>query len=89
VTEAGTAEALSATSIGAREVVIHAKSDNVGRVFVGDSTVSSADGEGLIADDSLSFGSGLDHPAPVDLTNVYIDAANAGDGVDVYYVELS
>lgn len=55
-------------------VSVTALPDNAGNIYVGDSTVDSSTGDVLTADSSLSI--------PVtDVSSIYIDADNAGEGV--------
>ena len=73
VTTAGTAEAL-ASSTAVKSVVIKALYSNTGKVYVGNSSVSSANGIELEAGDAI----GIDID---DLSKIYIDVDNNGEGV--------
>ena len=84
VTSAGTAEALSATSIPVVEVVIQAELDNTGNVYVGGSTVSSTSGVELEPGASLTFGN-IQKNEWFNLNEIYIDAATSSDGVKFTY----
>ena len=83
VTAAGTAEALSATSLPVDFVSITAKIGNTGTIVVGASTVVAAAatqrGAPLLAGESISIGA-------VDLSAVYIDSTVSGEGVTFMYV---
>ena len=89
VTVAGTAVTLgsgtSLTSKAAAWVLIQSSSTNVGRIFVGDSSVSSSSfGIAVSAGDSLDMPPC--HAANVyDLNQVFIDAENNGDKVTFLY----
>lgn len=73
VTTAGTAEAL-ADSTPVKSVVIKALYSNTGKVYVGDSSVSSSNGFELEAGDAIAIE--IDN-----LNKIYIDADNSGEGV--------
>jgi hypothetical protein len=84
----GTPVALSATTLKVRRFWLMAKKVtgvNAGNVFVGDSTVDYVTAQQLL----LAPGTYWEPPWPdhgrvdtfLDLANVYIDAATAGDGV--------
>jgi hypothetical protein len=84
VTAAGTRERLTAlaSNVAVRSVAITAKPANAGKVYVGDSAVSSSNTPGLDPGDTISIAD----PAPFNLSDVYVDAALSGEGVD--YVAL-
>lgn len=86
VAVAGTAEALSATSIFTKAFVIKGISGNTQSIYVGDSTVDNT-GFGLGADESVRAGDiesqGWD--TTWDLSKVFIDADVNGEGVMVLY----
>jgi len=73
ITTAGTAEAL-ASSQAVRSVVVRAKTANTGVVYVGDSSVSAANGFPLAADEAITLNVN-------DLAAVYLDVATSGEGV--------
>lgn len=88
VTTAGTAEAISTSGLRPEKVVIQADPANTGKIFVGDSTVSStncfvslAAGEKIELDIG-DFDSGA---TGWDMDNIYIDASVSGEGVFVGY----
>jgi len=85
VTSAGTAEALKSSSTLASSFVIRGMENNSGNVFLGDSTVSSATGA-LEPRAAITFG-GDRNIGTVDLNDIYVDAANNSDGVDVWYMD--
>ena len=83
VAVAGTAEALSASTVPILEVTITAEEDNTNMVVVGHSTVVAAlatrQGTPLMAGESYT----------IDITNlmaVYIDAVTSGEGVTYSYI---
>ena len=84
VAVAGTAEALSSTSLSVRSVTLVAKTANTGRVYVGGAGVNSTVNAGLQAGDALKH-----TPAAVwiDLKDVYVNADVNGEGVDFYAVK--
>ena len=85
VAAAGTAVPLSATRIAAGWVFIQAKADNVGKIHVGESDVSSTSKMvELSATDGFTF---LDNAVPnmYDLKDIFIDADDNDDGVWVGY----
>jgi hypothetical protein len=88
VTLAGTAEALVATETWVRKLSIKALAANAGVVYVGTSTVSSADGYQLAAGVELPLTDLLpDEGSNFKLDEIYIDSDNNGDGVCFLYWE--
>lgn len=88
VTTAGTAEALTASDIDTRELIIKAPSGNAGAVYLGDSTVSAATGYELAAGDEVTLTDLLSTQDPevrFALADIYVDSANDGDAVVVIY----
>lgn len=71
---AGTAIALSDTSVSIQGVVIIANSGNTGNVFVGDSGVDSSNG--AIVPPGAALPLDID-----DLSKVFVDGENTDDGV--------
>lgn len=79
VSTAGSAVQLSASSTPTGSITIRALSTNTGIIFVGSSSVSSANGFELSADEVVSL----------DLNNlnkVYLDCSVNGEGVSYIYV---
>jgi len=89
VTTAGTAVQISTTSLAVTSFVIRAKRLNTGRVYVGKDTVDDTVNDGLGPEDSLGWTADGSFQKALDLSLVYVDSDNNGDGVDVFYVELS
>ena len=83
VDAAGTAEALSASSLVADFIIITAETNNTGVITVGASTVvatiATRRGVPLNAGDTISLGG-------VDLADVYLDTTVSGDGVTYLYI---
>lgn len=77
VSAAGTAEQLTAQACKA--VSIAAKAANTGNIFIGGSTVSSANGRILAPGDSIDL-------AIDNLNRLYIDAAVNGEGISYLWV---
>ena len=82
VTTAGTAVALEASQVMARSLLIIPHDDNIGRIFVGGSTVDSNTTKGLPAGRALT----LNNPRGIDLAKVFIDSSVDGEGVDFYAI---
>jgi hypothetical protein len=89
VTTPGTAVRLSATSLKVRKIIIQALPTNLGVVVVGDSSVKAAVGTQAAP---TRRGFTLNNPGIDwisfelnDLTNIFIDALNANDGVTGIY----
>ena len=81
VTSAGTAVALASDGLYG-SLMVRAKYANTGNIFIGGSDVASSTNEGLAAGDSI-----LINPRPgkaIQLTDIYIDSAVSGEGVDFY-----
>ena len=95
VTTAGTAEALSASTLNVISYSIQAKSANTDNIFVGDSSVSStvhgtvlAAGQSESVDTSVMGSPASVEDARMDLNAVYIDSAVNGEGVSVTYLYI-
>lgn len=88
VASAGTAQPLSATSVLATDIIIMADHANGGRIFVGDSTVSSTTGQFLAAGESLTISTATVRGTAddFDLADIYVDAATNGDKARVAYI---
>lgn len=91
VAAAGTAEQLTSSAIMADNVLIQATKDNTGNIFVGDSNVSSSRGWTLTPGQFISFEGSRrrDGSDALDLSTIWIDAANNGDGVQWGYYKRS
>lgn len=90
VTTAGTALPLSSTKVLAYGLKIKGRPGNTGVVAIGPSTVLAANGYQLAASQEWVVPEALAGPlreAPVDLSQVYVDAAVNGEGVCVSYFE--
>lgn len=75
VSTAGTAEALNGgTSLTVKSITIKADGGNGGNIYVGDSSVTSSNGFVLSSGESVSL-------AIDDVSTVFIDADNSGEGV--------
>lgn len=86
VAAAGTAEALSSSSIRCRHVDVTAETDNTGLVVTGGSTVVAA----LATRRGTPLNAGDTHTLyEVDLSEVFIDSTVSGDGVTFSYVEVA
>lgn len=85
----GTAEAISATELLVSHAIFQAKqldAVNVGDVTWGDSSVQLTVLDGPIVSPGESFELRCDPGEVIDLNEIYIDAANAGDGFIVNYL---
>lgn len=80
VTAAGTAEALSATSVRVSWVTVQALVDNTTNVFVGAASVEDGLGVELAPGDSHHFPI-MAPNEKYDLAEIYVDAATNGEGV--------
>ena len=74
VTTPGTEVRLASSSTPVRGVSVKARAGNTGLVFIGPSGVSSSNGYELSAGESVEF-------LFTDLHDIWIDAANGGEGV--------
>lgn len=83
VTTAGTAVALSATSIACKVAYIQAEADNTGVIVLGGSTViaSQATRRGIVLNAGDSIAIEID-----DLAKIYLDSTVNGDGVTFVYL---
>lgn len=89
VAVAGTREAVSATKLLCREVVIQALPTNAGYIYLGDDTVAAANGIILEPGKSIVITDMMGRSAEefVDLVNIYLDTNMSGDAVRVLYME--
>lgn len=86
---AGTAEPLIAINTIIQSIVIQAESDNSGKIYIGNNTVSSTNTVALTAGNSLDFSGdsmGMGGDYEFDLSQIYIDADTDGDGVTVLFI---
>ncbi|MCH8102868.1 MAG: hypothetical protein IIB28_06925 [Chloroflexi bacterium] len=81
VTSGGTAERVNSSDLLVRWAQVRAKAGNIGDVFIGDATVSSS-GPALAAGDSLI----LRGDPFINLFDIFVDAAQDGEGIDVWYI---
>lgn len=80
VTTAGTRVQLSGISVPCKKVIVQSLFANTGNMYLGDSTVSSANGLTLYPGAATSF-----IVTPSNLNLLYIDSAVNGEGVSYYY----
>lgn len=87
VTTAATRVALVGTETPCKLALIQANAANGGKIFIGDSAVSSTVYGGFLSPTTVySIGLGSsDNNARFDLSLIYIDTDNSGDGVSVLY----
>ena len=78
MTTAGSAETLVASSTACKTVIIEGKEANTGKVFIGDSGVSSSDGIYIYATQQVILE--ID-----DLQKIYLDVSVNGEGVVYTY----
>ena len=81
VTTAGTAVALASAGIY-QSVLVIAKDNNTGRIYVGGSDVASTTNRGLAPGSELEVTPSRGHI--IDLTDTYINSSVDGEGVDFY-----
>lgn len=88
VATAGTRQQISASNLYALSVAIQAKKANTGKIYVGDSSVSSTRGHELAAGETyIVDGQGKPNSLEeVNLADLYVDAQTNGEGVNVTYV---
>jgi len=86
VSSAGTAVALSSSTLQVRSAVIQAKTGNAGNVFIGSSGVDNSGdtGTALAAGEGYTLAQGGSHDL-YNLATIFVDAENSGDGVTVTY----
>lgn len=78
VPKPGTAVRLSSTSIPTKRVTIQANAANAGALYYGGSNVSATNGLYLFPTQSATLNTS-------DLSNLFIDAGTAGDGIAYLY----
>jgi hypothetical protein len=86
VAAAGTAQPLSATSIPASRVLVTAKSSNTGSVYLGAENVNSTSYGVILAAGDAQPLDAVSELNVYDLSKIFIDADNNGEGVWVLYV---
>lgn len=86
VTTAGTRVRLSATDLAVSTFAVLAPTTNIGDIYFGDETVTSANGVILEPGDILRADGGS--AREVNLKEVWIDAATSGDQVRVSYLTI-
>lgn len=89
VATAGIREALSATNLFVKKLIIQALGDNTNAVTVGDVTVVGATATriGIALDTDATVQQGdIVELCDVDLADVYVDAITNGDGVSYIYL---
>jgi hypothetical protein len=90
VTTAGTREQMTTSNLRVPSVVIQAESDNTGRVYIGNSTVSSTNcfahlgAGGSVSISAADFGLA---DAQIDLSQIWFDVGTSGDGAFCGYAE--
>lgn len=90
VAASATPEAISGTAILCDQIVIQVKSTNTGKVFVGDSSVSSTVCMQLEVPQAGAMLPAIrlvpiDLSHPISLSSIYIGVAVNGNGVNVFY----
>jgi len=88
VSTPGTAVPLTSSDIYAKRVVIQAgraDDDNVGKVYLGDSSVDKDSNKCLEMSPGDVFCLPMCDDDKINLAHLYIDADNSGDGVRVLY----
>lgn len=90
VTTAGTAEAIVTGSKLVSALGIQASRSNTGVVYVGGSAVTTGH-SGLVALGTIGFtvNAAAGPMAYIDLADVYVNADNATDGVDYWYLDAT
>ena len=97
VATAGTEERLTTSNLRPVWVRIQPEDDNTKPMYIGDSQVSATNGleinvDLLAATDMQSakyieFGSTRDGAIGISLKDIWVDTGNAGEGVEVFYLE--
>lgn len=87
VTTAGTEVPLTATKVMANWLLIQPISTNTGIIYLGDSSVTSANGVELnVGDSDVLWPSSTTNI--YDLSTIYIDSSVSGEGVKVLYTSF-
>ncbi len=86
VTTAGTRKQVSTTSLNVRSAIIQALTTNAGKLYVGGVAVDSTHCLTLDPGQSVTLELPGDPLGEIDLTAVYLDAANSGDKANVLYM---
>ena len=84
VTAAGTAVALTTASTSVVSLEMEARrvdGDNIGAVYIGDSTVDKASAQGFRLNPGATWSAPINPTDPWVVNQVFVDADNASDGV--------
>lgn len=87
INTAGTREAISGSSVLCYSVIISADKLNTGNVYVGDSSVSSSNGEELAAGESIILTADelFNGNIEIDLADIYVDTQTNNNVVRIQY----
>lgn len=86
VTSAGTKQRLTSTSTSVYAIEIQADKDNVGSVYIGDSTLTTSNGIELEPKDIHIIE--LEEMDELNLSDYYVDADNNDDKIRVHYLTV-
>jgi hypothetical protein len=89
VTTAGTRVRVTSSSTLATSVVLQAGCNNTGYQYVGDSTLTTANGIRLSACEKFAISADslpTSAMGSIDLTNLYLDSSVSGEGSSVFYL---
>jgi hypothetical protein len=86
VDAAGTSEQITASAISVYAVFIQAEPTNTGKIYVGDSTVTSSNGVVLSPGCAYTIDAKEWGVNEILLSDIYVDAATSGDEVRVQYL---
>jgi len=85
ITSGGTARPLSATSILVTSITIQASFTNVGKLSLGDSTVTTSNGIEIPPGDTCTIDApmGMRGPEELDISTIYVVSATTNDSCKV------
>jgi hypothetical protein len=88
IAAAGTRQRLTSTSTGIYAIIFQADDLNTGKIYVGDSSVSSSNGVSLAAGDVYVIEASDFGDKELDLSDYYVDTATNGNVVKIQYLTV-
>lgn len=86
ISSAGTRQQITTSNIAAMSVIIQADSLNTGKIYIGDSTVTSSNGIELSAGDSFILNPEFLGEREVTLSDIYVDTETNDNIARIQYL---
>lgn len=88
IATAGTRQQLTATSTAVLSVIVQADSLNTGKIYVGDSSVSSSSGIELAAGEAFVIEPQYFGDNEINLSDIYLDTATNNNVARIQYITV-